>query len=65
MSIFQDVIDFLESRDHVMEVIYAAGNVHAVTSENGRIYANSDFRKSGSIDGFWEKGTSFWQLDWK
>eukprot|EP00094_Tigriopus_californicus_P010720 TCALIF_10339-PA protein Name:"Similar to Ggt1 Gamma-glutamyltranspeptidase 1 (Rattus norvegicus)" AED:0.13 eAED:0.13 QI:0/0.85/0.87/0.87/0.85/0.87/8/70/520 len=48
----EDVIEFLESRDHFMEVIYAAGNVHAVTSENGRIYANSDFRKSGSIDGF-------------
>eukprot|EP00095_Tigriopus_kingsejongensis_P011280 maker-scaffold14_size734282-snap-gene-1.21 protein:Tk11280 transcript:maker-scaffold14_size734282-snap-gene-1.21-mRNA-1 annotation:"gamma-glutamyltranspeptidase 1" len=48
----QDVVDFLASRGHVMEDQSSGGNVHGVAVENGRVYANSDFRKSGSIDGF-------------
>jgi len=49
----QAVIDGLSNRGHVVNELDVAGSVvSAISRENGRVYANSDVRKAGGVDGF-------------
>ena len=53
LCIIQAVIDGLSNRGHVVNELDVAGSVvSAISRENGRVYANSDVRKAGGVDGF-------------
>ncbi len=55
-NILQNVTDFLKSRGHELnrEEVTGFSVVMAVARDekSGKIYANSDFRKAGGVDGF-------------
>lgn len=52
-SIFQEIVDGLKSIGHVTQMFGVGGSVVCgVAQQNGKIYANSDFRKAGEVDGF-------------
>lgn len=50
----QNILKDLESRGHRVATIDAFGSVVCAVArgEDGRIYANADFRKAGGVDGF-------------
>lgn len=48
----QEIVEGLESIGHVTEQFGVGGSVVcAIARQNGKLYANSDFRKSGEVDG--------------
>lgn len=48
----QDIVEGLESIGHLTEMFSVGGSVVcAVARQNGKLYANSDFRKAGEVDG--------------
>lgn len=52
LVIFQDVIEGLESIGHVTEMFGVGGSVVCgVARQDGKLHANSDFRKAGEVDG--------------
>ena len=52
-SPFQNILTDLESKGHVVELVDAFGSVvNGIAVENGRVYANADFRKAGGVDGY-------------
>lgn len=53
MFSFQEIVKGLEDIGHVTKKFSVGGSVVcAIARQNGKIYANSDFRKSGEVDGF-------------
>jgi len=49
----QNILTDLESKGHVVELVDAFGSVvNGIAVENGRVYANADFRKAGGVDGY-------------
>ena len=48
----QSNIGFLRRRGHEVYKCTFGGIAQAVSCEDGRVYAASDFRKNGGIDGF-------------
>lgn len=49
----QDIVDGLRERQHVVEMTSGAAVICAVAKgDDGRIYANADFRKDGGVSGF-------------
>lgn len=49
---FQEVVDGLKSIGHETEVFGVGGSVVVgIARQNGKLYANSDFRKAGEVDG--------------
>ena len=53
-SNLQSILRGLEERGHKLELqdSFSSVIVGVHRSEDGRIYANSDFRKAGAVDGF-------------
>lgn len=54
LSPLQKVIEGLTAIGHVTEEYGVGGSVICAIArgDNGKIYANSDFRKAGEVDGF-------------
>ena len=53
MYLFQEVVEGLQDLGHEMKSFNVGGSVIcAIARQNGKIYANSDFRKAGEVDGF-------------
>jgi len=50
----QEILNGLNSRGHILNLLDSAGSiVSAITREkDGRVYANSDYRKAGGVAGF-------------
>ena len=50
----QDITDFLSSRGHLLnrEAIGSSVVCAIAREEDGKVYANADFRKGGGVDGF-------------
>ena len=51
-SVSEAVRDFLASRGHDVSPPKYTAVVQGLARKDGRIYANSDYRKAGGIDGF-------------
>lgn len=53
MHFFQEITDGLKELGHEVEKFGIGGSVVCgIARQNGKIYANSDFRKAGEVDGF-------------
>lgn len=54
LSPLQKIVEGLQAIGHVTEEFGIGGSVVCAIArgDNGKIYANSDFRKAGEVDGF-------------
>lgn len=49
----QEIVDGMKEIGHITTKFSTGGSVIcAISREGGKIYANSDFRKAGEVDGF-------------
>ena len=51
--LLKDVVDSMEDKGHETNMDYGTSVCQGVARQNGKIYANNDFRKDGAVDGMW------------